>query len=136
MHRAAVDSHADFDSFVSPQETCDLHRAMHRRLRTIEENQGHAVPGWYANESVSRLGRPKMRRLPHKPIELGDNLTLLVDQLGRIADDVDKENVGDLQFATSGEIVSHVPLKNRSTGSTVVTTQARSGSNVRRARAD
>src|SRR5205823_3234502 len=96
--RPAVHPHPEFELRVFPRGTTDLQRTFHRRFWSIVEDQRHPISGRHRDEPPICLRGTEMFRFADDPIQQFQQPSLLGRyQLG-VADNVDKEHIGDLQF--------------------------------------
>src|SRR5438552_17001643 len=96
--RPAVHPHPEFELRVFPRGTTDLQRTFHRRFWSIVEDQRHPFSGRYRDEPPICLRGTEMFRFADDPIQQFQQPSLLGRYQLRVADNVDKEHIGDLQF--------------------------------------
>src|SRR5947207_14854852 len=71
---------------------------MHRFLGAPEKHERHAVAAWNANQFSGRVTFAELRGAAHDVVELLQHLALLVHQQLRVAKDVNKQDLGDLEL--------------------------------------
>ncbi len=71
---------------------------MHRFLGAPEKHERHAVAAWNANQFSGRVTFAELRGAAHDVVELLQHLALLVHQQLRVANDVNKQDMGDLEL--------------------------------------
>src|SRR5207237_7102601 len=67
--RSAVNPHAQLEFGVFPRRPTNLQSAFHRGLRSIVENERHAISGRHGDEPAIRFGDAKMFCLANNQIQ-------------------------------------------------------------------
>ena len=73
-------------------------RAENGRLQSVAKHERPAVAGRQAQEFAFRLGDSDLLRSAHNPAQRLDLFALLGNQQLRVADNVDKKDMPDLQL--------------------------------------
>ena len=94
----AMNSYPQFQFRVFACSAADLQRTFHRRFRSIVENQRHPVTCRNSDETAFCLGSAEVFALAHDLIEQLEQSPLLRSHQLRVADNVDKEHIGNLQL--------------------------------------
>jgi len=91
-------THAQFEFGVFLQRAADFERAFNRRFGGIVKYQGHPVARWNRNQPIIGFRFVKLLSVTYNLVEYFEQPALLIDQQLGIANNVDEEHVGDLQF--------------------------------------
>ena len=109
-HWSGVNSHTQSQSRISPQRFADFQGALHRSFRGGEEHQRHSIASREPNELLGRFSSTESFGFADDLIQLVLRLALIVDQELRVAHDVDKQYVPNLELqircAFSGHVAS------------------------------
>jgi hypothetical protein len=76
----------------------DLQRAFHRRFRRVVKHQRHPIAGRNRNQPMICFGFTELFGAANNLIQHLEQAPLLIDQELGVADDVDKEDIGDLKL--------------------------------------
>jgi hypothetical protein len=76
----------------------DLHRALHRSFRTCVEDQRYAVASWDFEQTARSFGSLKLFGGANDPVQFLNRRVLVVNRKLRVADDVDKQDVPNLEL--------------------------------------
>src|SRR5207302_622558 len=96
--RATMHTHAQFEFGVFLQRAADFERAFNRRFGGVVKYQGHTVARWNRNQPIIDFRSLKLLSAAYNRVEYFEQPPLLIDQQLGVADDVDEEHIGDLQF--------------------------------------
>src|SRR4030095_3211910 len=94
----AVDSHPKLQTRMFLESAADLHRALHRRFRTRVKCQRHPVAGWDPSQTTRSFGSLKLLGRAKKPLQFLHTRLLVANRNLRVAYDVDKQDMGDLEL--------------------------------------
>src|SRR5204862_6175857 len=81
---------------------------MHRFLGAPEKHERHAVAAWNANQFSGRVTFAELRGAAHDVVALLQHLALLVHQQLRVANEVNKQDMGDLELDLYLDLGGHV----------------------------
>ncbi len=70
INRPAMDSHSELERRMSSQGTAKLNRGAQRSLWVAEEDKGHTVPRWQANQSLRLRSRSELIQSPDYLLKL------------------------------------------------------------------
>src|SRR5207237_9982348 len=81
-----------------PGRATDLKGAVHWCFRCVVKNQRHPVASRNRNQPMARFRFTELLCAADKLIQQFDSAALLINQQLGVADNVDKEHIGDLEF--------------------------------------
>src|SRR5512133_3453110 len=95
---AAVNAHSHSKLRVLFKLLGDFHGAENRSFRAVAENKGATIARREREQLAFSLSDTELLGRAHHLLQLLQHVALLGDQQLRVADDVDKENVADLEL--------------------------------------
>src|SRR6476660_6341930 len=78
--RAAMDTHAQLNTWIALQRLADFHRTFHRRFGVVEKYQRHPITSRQPNQLTFRLRFLKMGSSTDNLIQLREYFGLVIDQ--------------------------------------------------------
>ena len=96
IDRSAVDAHSQLQLRILFQLLADLDRAPHRRFWTIKKNERHPITHGKSNQLPRSFGAADLLGTADNFSQLLLILTLLIEKLSRISDQIHKQNVANL----------------------------------------
>jgi hypothetical protein len=96
VDRPTVDAHSQLQLRVVFQLLADLDRTPHGRFWTIKKNERHPIAHGQSNQVPCFFGAVDLLCATDNFSQLLQVLTLLIEEQGRITDQIHKENVANL----------------------------------------